>query len=148
MYEIIDPIARIILYIVALCVMVGLFAYTLFGRKNIAVDILRDRNSFYRMVDLKTLENVYKFKIMNKGKSTQSYEITAQGFGKDLEVVIDDKFKNRKLASGEVLNLPVKIRAKMANIKRHIQNIKVQIKVKGESESIITEEPKYFGPKK
>jgi cytochrome c oxidase accessory protein FixG len=139
---------RIVLYIVALCVMVSLFAFTLIERKDIAVDILRDRNSFYRMVDSQTLENVYKFKIMNKGKSDQSYEITAQGFGKDLEVVIDDKFKDRKLASGEVLILPVKIRAKMADINRHIQNIRVQIKVKGESESIITEEPKYFGPKK
>lgn len=139
---------RIILYMVALCIFVGLFAYTLLERKDIAVDVLRDRNSFYRQVDSKTIENVYKLKIMNKGKTAQQYKITAKGFGKDLEVVVDDKFKQRALASGEVLNLPVKIRANKSDVKRHIQNIELTIKVVGEDGSTITEETKYFGPKK
>lgn len=145
---------RIVLYIVALSIMIGLFAFTLFSRKSIAVDVLRDRNSFFRMVDAKTIENVYKLKIMNKGKTTQTYEVTATGFGGTadtvLTVVIDDKFKNRELAAGELLNLPIKIRAKKADVKRRIQNIELQIKVvsKDGQGEMVTEESKYFGPKR
>ncbi|HHL32125.1 MAG TPA: cytochrome c oxidase accessory protein CcoG, partial [Oceanospirillales bacterium] len=72
---------RIILYMVALSIMIGLFAITLISRKDIAVDILRDRNSFYRTIDSQTIENVYKLKIMNKGKLAQKYEVSAFGFG-------------------------------------------------------------------
>lgn len=139
---------RIILYMVALAMFIGLFAFTLLSRKDIAVDILRDRNSFYRQVDSRTIENVYKFKIMNKGKTGQQYKITARGFGKDLTVIIDDKFKNRVLAAGEVLNLPVKVRAKRVDVKRHIQNIELIISVLGDKDSVVSEETKYFGPRR
>ena len=145
---------RIMLYIVALSIMIGLFAYTLLSRKGISVDVLRDRNSFYRMVDSKTIENVYKLKIINKSKSTQTYIITATGFGGDspvdLTVVIDDNFKNRELATGEKLSLPIKIRANRADVKRRIQSIELQIKVASEDGNgeLVTEGSKYFGPKK
>jgi len=139
---------RIILYMVALAIFIGLFAFTLFSRKDLAVDILRDRNSFYRQIDSKTIENVYKFKIMNKGKTDQTYKIIAKGFGKDLTVIIDDKFKDRVLASGEVLSLPVKVRAQRADVKRHIQNIELIITVVGDENTTVTEETKYFGPRK
>ncbi len=139
---------RIVLYAVALSIFLGLFAYTLINRKDIAVDILRDRNSFYRQIDSKTIENVYKLKVMNKGKSAQQYKITAKGFGKDLLVIIDDKFKNRVLPVGEVLNLPVKVRANKADVKRHIQNIELTISVLDDADTTITEETKYFGPRK
>jgi len=139
---------RIILYFLILAIMIGLFATTLLLRKDIAVDVLRDRNSFYRTVDSKTIENVYKLKIMNKGKTTQTYEITASGLDTVLTVIVDDQYKNRELQAGEILTLPVKVRANKSEIKRHIQNIELQIKVSGEGGSIITEETKYFGPKK
>lgn len=139
---------RIILYAVALSIFLGLFAYTLINRKDMAVDVLRDRNSFYRQVDSKTIENVYKLKIMNKGKSVRQYKITAKGFGKDLDVVIDDKFKERKLPPGDVLILPVKVRAQKADVKRRIQNIQIIITAVGEDGTTIAEETKYFGPKK
>ena len=139
---------RIILYMVALSIMIGLFAITLISRKDIAVDILRDRNSFYRTIDSQTIENVYKLKIMNKGKLAQKYEVSAFGFGKDLTVIIDNKFKDRELAAGDVLNLPVKVRANKSDVKRHIQNIELKITVVGDEDTTVTEETKYFGPKK
>ncbi|MFK8010533.1 MAG: cytochrome c oxidase accessory protein CcoG, partial [Marinicellaceae bacterium] len=139
---------RIMLYMVALAIMIGLFAFTLFSRKDIAVDILRDRNSFYRMVDSKTIENVYKLKIMNKGKTSQTYKITASGLDTDLTVVIDEQYIDRELQAGEMLNLPVKVRATKSEIKQHIQNIEIQIQESGKDGSMVTEETKYFGPRK
>jgi cytochrome c oxidase accessory protein FixG len=139
---------RIILYMVALSIMIGLFTFTLISRKDIAVDILRDRNSFYRTIDSHTIENVYKLKIMNKGKFAQRYQVSAHGFGKDLMVIIDNKFKDRELAAGDVLNLPVKVRANKSDVKRHIQNIELKITVVGDEDTTVTEETKYFGPKK
>ncbi|MCF6288224.1 MAG: cytochrome c oxidase accessory protein CcoG [Proteobacteria bacterium] len=139
---------RILVYMLALSIFIGLFSYTLLIRKNLAVDILRDRNSFFRMVDAKTIENVYKLKIMNKGKVTQQYNVTAAGNDIDFTVVIDDKFKHRKLKAGEQLSLPVKVRANKADIIRHIQNIKLTITVVGKNGTSVTEETKYFGSRK
>ncbi len=139
---------RIMVYMLALSIFIGLFSYTLYSRKNIAVDVLRDRNSFFRMVGSKTIENVYKLKIMNKGKTAQQYDITATGNDVEFDVVIDDKFKDRKLAAGEVLNLPVKVRANRKDISRHIQNIELHIKAINEGGDEVTEETKYFGPRK
>ncbi|VAW39896.1 Type cbb3 cytochrome oxidase biogenesis protein CcoG, involved in Cu oxidation [hydrothermal vent metagenome] len=139
---------RIIVYGLVLSIMVGLFTYTLVNRKDIAVDIIRDRNSFYRIIDAQTLENIYTLKIMNKGKVAQQYIVTATGIEGGLRVIVDKQFKDRELAAGEVLSLPIKVRTKIANIKQHIQNIELQIKVIGEHGATITEETKYFGPKK
>ena len=138
---------RIMVYMLALSIFIGLFSYTLYIRKEIAVDVLRDRNTFFRMVGINTIENVYKLKIMNKGKNAQQYEITASGNNTDFSVIIDDKFKDRKLAAGEILNLPVKVRANKSDIKRHIQSIELTIKVVGKDVSV-TEGTKYFGPRK
>jgi len=138
---------RIVLYMVALSLIIGLFAYTLISRKDIAVDVLRDRNSFFRIVDSKTIENVYKLKIMNKGKSAQQYRITAEGMGTELTVIVDDKFKERVVQAGDILSLPIKVRAKTSEIKRHIQNIEIKIQVVDDSQTTVTEETKYFGPR-
>lgn len=139
---------RIVLYAVALSLFVGLFSYTLINRKDMAVDVLRDRNSFYRQVDSKTIENVYKLKIMNKGSASHQYRVTAHGFGKELEVVIGEKFKERVLPAGKVLILPIKVRAPKIDVKKRIQNIELIINQVGENGTYITEESKYFGPKK
>lgn len=139
---------RILGYFLALAIMIGLFAFTLINRKDIAVDVLRDRNSFYRTVDSNTIENVYKLKIMNKGKISQTYEITASGLDTELQVIVDDQYKNRELQAGEILTLPIKVRAAKSGIKQHIQNIELQINVVGEDGSTVTEETKYFGPRK
>ena len=139
---------RMVLYMVALSIMIGLFSYTLLHRKSIAVDVLRDRNTFFRVVDSQTIENVYKLKIMNKGDQPQQYIVTAEGIEGGLEVVVDDNYKDRQLPPGEVLSLPVKVRAKTANVTRHIQNIELKIHVVGDESTVVTEETKYFGPKK
>jgi polyferredoxin len=134
-------------YIAALIIMIGLFSYTLFNRKDIAVDILRDRNSFYRVVDSKTLENVYKLKIMNKSANPQSYSVTATGLDGEMIVVVDEQYVNRVSEAGGILSLPVKVRAKKDIVKKHIQNIKLHIQVNGEDGTVVTEKTKYFGPR-
>jgi len=139
---------RILVYLLALSIMVGLFAMTILSRKDFAVDILRDRNSFYRMIDAKTIENVYKIKIMNKSNVSQEYDISASGFGADLIVFIDEKNKNRTLDAGEILNLPVKVRTQKDAVKKRIQHIEFEIKVLGQNQDSITEKSIYFGPKK
>ena len=138
---------RIIVYIAALAIMIGLFTVTLLNRKDIAVDILRDRNSFYRVIDSQTLENVYKLKIMNKSSVPQSYLVTASGLDGEMIVVVDSQYENRISKPGSVLNLPVKVRAKKANVTKHIQNIKLHIQVNSENGTVVTEKTKYFGPR-
>ena len=114
---------------------------------NLVTEGFYHNQSFYRVIDSKTLENVYKLKIMNKSSVPQSYIVTASGLNGEMEVVVDSQYQDRISEAGEVLNLPVKVRAKKSDVTRHIQTIKLHIHVNSENGTVVTEKTKYFGPR-
>ncbi|MDO9149220.1 MAG: cytochrome c oxidase accessory protein CcoG [Hydrogenophaga sp.] len=63
-----------ILVAITLAVMVSLFL-----RKPLKVDVLRDRGVLARMVEQGRIENVFRLQIMNATESTQRYVITVTG---------------------------------------------------------------------
>ena len=63
-----------ILTAITLAVMVSLFM-----RKPLKVDVIRDRGALARMVEQGRIENVFRLQIMNATESTQRYVITVSG---------------------------------------------------------------------
>jgi polyferredoxin len=63
-----------ILVAITLAVMVSLFM-----RKPLKVDVIRDRGALARMVEQGRIENVFRLQIMNATESTQRYVITVSG---------------------------------------------------------------------
>ena len=63
-----------ILAAITLAVMVSLFM-----RKPLKVDVIRDRGALARMVEQGRIENVFRLQIMNATESTQRYVITVSG---------------------------------------------------------------------
>lgn len=63
-----------ILLAITLAVMVSLFM-----RKPLKVDVIRDRGVLARMVEQGRIENVFRLQIMNATESTQRYVITVSG---------------------------------------------------------------------
>ena len=111
-------------------------------RKPLALDIIRDRNALYRQVEDHKVENVYTLKLMNKGESGQNYTIAADGLA-GLEIIMD--IEDIYVPSGDVLNLPVRIRANTQGITQASLPVSLQL-IEIESGATVTEETRFFAP--
>ena len=70
---------RIVIYAAILSTVVLVFITGLLRRTPLDVDVIRDRNALYRMLDDGRVENVYNVKILNKTESPHRYAVTVLG---------------------------------------------------------------------
>ncbi len=97
---------RIIVYAALLLVLVGGFVVGLALRQPIGLDVIRDRNALYRMLDDGRVENVYTLKIMNKTEQPHSYRVTVSGPG----ALALDPAVSYLVAAGEVAPVALRVR--------------------------------------
>jgi cytochrome c oxidase accessory protein FixG len=98
---------RVLIYGALLTAIVAGFAISLVRRTPLAVDVIRDRNALYRLLDDGQVENVYDVKIMNKSEERRSFVITVSGPG---ELTLDPSPAVFEVAGGEVLPVVVRVR--------------------------------------
>jgi cytochrome c oxidase accessory protein FixG len=140
---------RTIIYMIILLGLVSAFMLALFGRSSIDMNVIHDRNSFYRIVDANTIENVYTLKIMNKGTETSQYEVNASGI-EGLEVVLGMNEEIIEADPGQLVIVPIKIQADKKQANKKIHTIEVSVKQLGDenNDKDASEKVKYFGYKK
>lgn len=136
---------RIIIYgTILLSLFIG-FIISINMRSPLAVDILRDRNALYKVVDQKHIENVYTLKLMNKSDRAQSYNISVSG----LDNLSLKKSNSPSVAPGEIANMSLHIIAPLSSLKRRSNPVTLSISEKtGDSPRSIEEQTRFFGPKK
>lgn len=133
---------RIVIYACLLGILFIAFLTAIALRTPLAVDILRDRGVLYRVVDAEHVQNVYNFKVMNKSKTSQTYQIEALGI--DAEIKYD---KNQIVAPGEIGNLAVTLTANANNLKAAIQSIEFIISSSMNGEEVsVKESSRFFSP--
>ena len=111
-------------------------------RNPLAVDILRDRGVLYRVIDAEHIQNVYNFKLMNKGKLAQNYQIDVSGITG--EVSYDT---SQSVAPGELGNMAVTVTANASELKTAIQTIEFTITTKINDETVsVKESSRFFSP--
>jgi cytochrome c oxidase accessory protein FixG len=98
---------RIVLYGSLLALLAGGFVIALAQRAPVAVDVIRDRNALYRLLDDGRVENVYTVKILNKTERSQRVRVDVAGAG-GLE--LDPSPAQFTVASGEVYPAAVRVR--------------------------------------
>ncbi len=135
---------RVILYALVLFGLITGFVTAFMMRSPISINVLHDRNTFYRMVDSNTIENVYTLKIMNKGRETAQYQLSASGLP-ELSVVTDVDSDMLQAEPGQLISVPIKIRAPKKIANQRIHNILLSV-MSGQHKN--SEEVKYFGYKK
>jgi cytochrome c oxidase accessory protein FixG len=72
---------RVLIYATLLTLLVLGWVTALVLRQPVALDVIRDRNALYRMLDDGRVENVYDVKIINKAEDSQRFRITVEGAG-------------------------------------------------------------------
>lgn len=113
---------RVVLYALILIAMTAGTFYSILTRAPIAMDIIRDRNSLYRETNEGLIENVYVIKILNMDKRAHAYTLTAEGI-KDL-ILKTDATSAIIVASGEVVELPVRIQVDADNLTKRSSEIR------------------------
>jgi cytochrome c oxidase accessory protein FixG len=95
---------RLIGYALALVAMMSLFAWAVFNRSLVEVDVLKDRVLF-RENEQGHVENVYTVKLMNKAQRDLTYLISVEG----IDGLEYEGKREVKAAAGEVLSIPVEL---------------------------------------
>jgi hypothetical protein len=83
------------------------FVAALALRKPLALDVIHDRNTLYRLLDDGQVENVYLLKIMNKGQASREFAVSLEestGFR------LDPRSPRFTVGAGEVFNAAVRVR--------------------------------------
>ena len=98
---------RIFIYGALLLLLVGGFTLGLVRRVPLGLDVLRDRNALYRVLDDGRVENVYDLKLMNKTERTLRLVVTVSGAG---QLATDPSPAVFTVAGGEVYSVPLRVR--------------------------------------
>ncbi|ESQ97946.1 (Fe-S)-binding protein [Stutzerimonas chloritidismutans AW-1] len=95
---------RLIGYAIALVAMMGLFAYAVYDRPLVKLDVLKDR-VLYRENEQGNIENVYTLKVMNKAQQEQTFVIEATG----LDGLVYEGRSEIRAEGGELVTIPVEL---------------------------------------
>ncbi len=98
---------RVLMYAGLLTVLVTAFGVALALRTPVALDVIRDRNALYRMLDDGRIENVYDLKIMNKTEHPHHFAVVVRGAG---ALALDPNPAVFAVGSGEVFPAAIRVR--------------------------------------
>ena len=98
---------RVVMYACLLGVLIAAFSVALALREPVALDVIRDRNALYRMLDDGRVENVYDLKIMNKTEHPHRFAVVVRGAG---ALTLDPDPAVFVVPSGEVFPAAIRVR--------------------------------------
>jgi cytochrome c oxidase accessory protein FixG len=131
---------KLIGYAVALLIMIGLFAYAIFDRQPLQLDIIRDRGSLYSNTSDGRIQNTYQAKVLNMAQQAHSFTIRVEGLeGAELGGKMSINLKE-----GGVGTLPVSVNTIPWELKKSRTDIKFIITRDDGLEAF--EESRFIGP--
>ena len=98
---------RVLLYAALLGILITAFGVALALREPVALDVIRDRNALYRLLDDGRVENVYDLKIMNKTEHPHRFAVVVHGAG---ALALDPDPAIFSVRSGEVFPAAIRVR--------------------------------------
>jgi cytochrome c oxidase accessory protein FixG len=134
---------RVVIYFLLLAAGFGAFAWSVTHRLPLLVDVVRDRNALYRVASDGAIENAYTLKIMNKGDESRRYRVTLEDAGPI--AFAGGVAPEAEVASGEVLALPVTLRAPAGAVAGRAE-VEFVIAVADAPDIHYEAESRFFGP--
>jgi cytochrome c oxidase accessory protein FixG len=131
---------KLIAYAVVLLIMIGLFAYAIFDRQPLQLDIIRDRGSLYSNTSDGRIQNTYQAKVLNMAQQAHSFTIRVEGLeGAELGGKMSVNLKE-----GGVGTLPISVNTIPWELKKSRTDIKFIITRDDGLEAF--EESRFIGP--
>ena len=134
---------RIIVYAVALLAMISMLAYAIVTRVPLEVGVIRDRTRLFNETDTGMIENTYSLQIINKDEKPHRYKITSSGIEGMHMIIQSDTVK---IASGEVLDVPLRVQVDPYDLKSRSSEIILSVKSIDNPDIQISEATRFLGP--
>ena len=103
---------RMLVYGTLLLVLIVSLATSMATRTPLRIDVMRDRNSLYRELPNNFVENIYTLKLINQSEKPRNFVLTVDGVAGISLDGVDDEIT---IAGGDILTLPVRVRAARDN---------------------------------
>ena len=133
---------RVLIYATILIALIAVLVGSLATRTPLILDVIRDRNTLYREADAGFIENIYTLKVINQHHESREFDLEVSGIeGIALDGVPDPLV----VAGGEVLSLPVRVRAHRDNA-YGIMNIEFGITAIDDPGVAVREDSRFLGP--
>ena len=135
--------SRTIVYASLLVLLFGAVVGAVLMRTPLGLDVLRDRNALYRDTSGGLIENVYTLKIINMDERDHGYTVDITGLP---EATLILSHAEVRVAAGEVLSLPVRVRIDPYDLKRAANSITFVLQSTDEAGYVAHEEARFIGP--
>jgi polyferredoxin len=135
----------VVLYFLLLVAGFAGFAWSVTHRLPLIVDVVRDRNALYRIVEGGAIENAYTLKIMNKGDAERSFLVSLEDEEESAAGLAGGAPIEVRVQSGEVLALPVTLRAPAGSV-RGRSEVEFVVEAADDGEIRYEAESRFFGP--
>jgi len=135
---------RIAIYALLLAIITVVFAWSVTHRVSLGLDVIRDRNRLFRETDEGLIENVYILKVLNMDAAEHVYKLRVSGI-EGLQLFKD--MREIRVPSGEVLELPVRLRADEASLKERSSDVVFELVAADDPELKVTEHARFLGPR-
>ena len=133
---------RTIIYALILISIFSLFAWSVFNRIPVGLDVIRDRNQLFRESQGR-IENIYTLKLINMHKEAQTYSLAVTGMD-DLQLKYDAD--ELRVESGLVYDLPVRVSVNEDEIEKRSTEIHFTLTSLADDSISITQDAKFIGP--
>ncbi len=134
---------RTIMYLVVLVLMVSAFAYTVFSRVPLEIDVIRDRNSLYQENMMGMIENIYTLKILNMDTKDHQYQISVSGLEK-INLIGKTLIK---VKSGVVESVPIRLEVDPVFLKKASSDVHFEIHAVDDETLKASSESRFIGPR-
>lgn len=134
---------RLIGYGAVLSVMIIAFWTVLFTRVPLELDVIRDRNQIYRVMDNGQIENTYTVKIQNKAQQSHRYHLSVNG----LEGLVLNIPDSLDAAAGELVSIPVRARLAQDQMVKPTYKIEFVVQALDDPSIHRSTESRFIGPR-
>ena len=134
---------RVIVYATLLALITASVVYGIATRIPLQLDVIRDRNALYRQTNEGLVENIYTLKVANMDDKPHTYRLSVEGIA-GLSLV--NQMGEFKVASGEVLNVPIQVQVDPARLKRPSSEIRFEIVALEDPKLRREETARFLGP--
>ncbi|TNG02362.1 MAG: cytochrome c oxidase accessory protein CcoG [Gammaproteobacteria bacterium] len=134
---------RIFVYGGFLLVLSGLLLWSMINRVPLELDVIRDRNALYRETYDGMIENVYTLKLINMDQSGHDFDLTIDGV-EGMSIILDREIVH--VPGGEVVNLPVRLKADPYNLESRSVSVNFTLQAKDNEKLMVVEDARFLGP--
>ncbi|NDD75523.1 MAG: cytochrome c oxidase accessory protein CcoG [Gammaproteobacteria bacterium] len=139
---------RVIVYFTLLASLCSGFALALARRAPVALDVLHDRNSLYRVLDSGEIENVYLLKIMNKDGTAHRFQVRLDPrHTANTTLQLDPSTPPFDVPDGTVFNAAVRVRRPAHADDRSITPLRFAIEAVDAPTLRADAEARFFAPR-